>query len=85
MDDGLAQAGDPLLLAEGVVGLQAVWVSFRAPSAAHAETVPHWQMGRKSGEGREGRKKGYGVGFTSTTEVVSGGFQFKLKYIIQQT
>lgn len=41
LDDGLAQTGDPLLLAEGVVGLQAVRVSFGAPSAAHAETVPH--------------------------------------------
>lgn len=37
--DGLAQAGDPLLLAERVVGLQAVWVSFGAPPAAHAEAV----------------------------------------------
>lgn len=41
LDDGLAQTGDPLLLAEGVVGLQAVGVSFGAPSAAHTETVPH--------------------------------------------
>ncbi len=41
LDDGLAQTGDPLLLAEGVVGLQAVRVSFGAPSAAHTETVPH--------------------------------------------
>lgn len=40
-DDGLAQTGDPLLLAEGVVGLQAVRVNFGAPSAAHTETVLH--------------------------------------------
>lgn len=50
LHDGLAQAGDPLLLAEGVVGLQAVGVDFRAPSAAHAETVLHCtatERGRK--------------------------------------
>ncbi len=41
LDDGLAQTGDPLLLAERVVGLQTVGVSFGAPSAAHTETVPH--------------------------------------------
>lgn len=39
LDDGLAQTGDPLLLAEGVVGLKAVGVSFGAPPAAHTETV----------------------------------------------
>lgn len=42
MHDGLAQAADPLLLAEGVVGLQAVRVNLRGPPAAHAEAVPHW-------------------------------------------
>ena len=47
LDDGLAQTGDPLLLAEGVVGLQAVRVSFGAPSAAHTETVLHWKVERK--------------------------------------
>lgn len=57
VDDGLAQTGDPLLLAEGVVGLQAVWVSLRAPSAAHAETVPYWEMARKRGEG--GTRSGF--------------------------
>lgn len=41
LDNRLAQTGDPLLLAEGVVGLQAVRVSFGAPSAAHTETVLH--------------------------------------------
>lgn len=41
LDNGLPQAGDPLLLAEGVIGLQAVGVSFRPPSAAHTETVLH--------------------------------------------
>lgn len=51
LDDGLAQAGDPLLLAEGVVGLQAVGVNFGAPSAAHAETVLH------CGRGGRGRKE----------------------------
>lgn len=41
LDNSLAQTGDPLLLAEGVVGLQAVRMSFGAPSAAHTETVLH--------------------------------------------
>lgn len=41
MHYSLAQAADPLLLAKGVVGLQAVWVELGAPSAAHAEAVPH--------------------------------------------
>lgn len=41
MDDGLTQTGDPLLLAEGVVGLQAIRVSFGAPSAAHTEAVSY--------------------------------------------
>lgn len=41
LHDGLAQAGDPLLLAEGVVGLQAVRADLGTPSAAHAETVLH--------------------------------------------
>jgi len=50
-DDGLAQAGDPLLLAEGVVGLQAVRASFGAPSAAHTETVFHWDGMTKMEEG----------------------------------
>lgn len=66
LDDRLAQAGDPLLLAEGVIGLQAVRVSFGAPSAAHAETVLHWEMierekgrekGNERGEGREIERK----------------------------
>ena len=38
---GLAQPGDPLLLVEGVVGLQAVGLAFTAAPAAHTETVPH--------------------------------------------
>lgn len=41
LDNGLTQTGDPLLLAEGVIGLQTVRVSFGAPSAAHTETVLH--------------------------------------------
>lgn len=43
VDNSLAQTGDPLLLAEGVVGLQAVRVSFGAPPAAHTETVFYWE------------------------------------------
>lgn len=43
LDNSLAQTGDPLLLAEGVVGLQAIWVSFGAPPAAHTETVFYWK------------------------------------------
>lgn len=51
VDDGLPQTGDPLLLAEGVIGLQAVWVNFGAPPAAHTETVPHWEeRGHNGGE-----------------------------------
>lgn len=64
LHDGLAQAGDPLLLAEGVVGLQAVRVDLGASSAAHAETVLHYQVterGRKLSENRI-------VGFSSTKE-----------------
>lgn len=47
MDNSLAQTGDPLLLAEGVVGLQAIWVSFGAPPAAHTETVFYWKKQRE--------------------------------------
>lgn len=50
--DGLAQTGDPLLLAEGVVGLQTIRVEFGASSAAHTETVPHCETERERGEGR---------------------------------
>lgn len=53
VDDGLPQTGDPLLLAEGVIGLQAVRVDFGAPPAAHAETVPHWEERRHKGRGEE--------------------------------
>lgn len=48
MHNSLAQAGDPLLLAEGVIGLQAVRVDFGAPSAAHTETVLHYGMKTES-------------------------------------
>lgn len=41
LDDGLTQTGDPLLPAEGVIGLQAVGVGFGAPPAAHTEAVLH--------------------------------------------
>lgn len=53
LDNGLPQAGDPLLLAEGVIGLQAVGVSFRPPSAAHTETVLHFiiSTSERSSEG----------------------------------
>lgn len=51
LDDGLAQTGDPLLPAKGVVGLQAVRVKFGAPSAAHAETVFHWDGMERNKEG----------------------------------
>lgn len=46
--DGLPQATDPLLLAEGVIGLQAVRLNLGAPSAAHAEAVPHWDNKREA-------------------------------------
>lgn len=55
VDDGLSQTGDPLLLAEGVIGLQAVWVDFGAPPAAHTETVPHWEERRHKGREEEHR------------------------------
>lgn len=39
MDDGLPETADPLLLAEGVVRLQTILVTFGPPSAAYTETV----------------------------------------------
>ena len=44
LDHCLAETGDPLLLVERVVGLEAVGLCLRAPSAAHSETVLHWGM-----------------------------------------
>lgn len=55
MDNGLAQTSDPLLLAEGVVGLQGILVSFGAPPAAHTETVFYWE--KKQNKNKDKKRK----------------------------